>query len=45
MTDLVLRGLNIRANTAFSYHSTGSPFEYEMVRFIYTKKRELDIRR
>ncbi|MEZ7197244.1 MlaA family lipoprotein [Pseudodesulfovibrio karagichevae] len=45
MTDLVLRGLNIRANTAFSYHSTGSPFEYEMVRFIYTKKRELDIQR
>ncbi|EGB14923.1 VacJ family lipoprotein [Pseudodesulfovibrio mercurii] len=45
LTDLVLRGLNIRANTAFSYHSTGSPFEYEMVRFIYTKKRELDIRR
>jgi phospholipid-binding lipoprotein MlaA len=45
LTDLVLRGLNLRANTAFSYHSTGSPFEYEMVRFIYTKKRELDIQR
>lgn len=45
LTDLILRGLNIRANTAFSYHSTGSPFEYEMVRFIYTKKRELDIQR
>jgi phospholipid-binding lipoprotein MlaA len=45
LADLVLRGLNIRANTAFSYHSTGSPFEYEMVRFIYTKKRELDIQR
>jgi phospholipid-binding lipoprotein MlaA len=45
LADLILRGLNIRANTAFSYHSTGSPFEYEMVRFIYTKKRELDIQR
>lgn len=45
MTELVIRGLNLRANTAFSYHSTGSPFEYEMVRFIYTKKRELDIQR
>ncbi|WP_319583252.1 VacJ family lipoprotein [uncultured Pseudodesulfovibrio sp.] len=45
LADLALRGLNIRANTAFSYHSTGSPFEYEMVRFIYTKKRELDIQR
>lgn len=45
LTELVIRGLNLRANTAFSYHSTGSPFEYEMVRFIYTKKRELDIER
>ena len=45
LADLIMRGLNIRANTAFSYHSTGSPFEYEMVRFIYTKKRELDIQR
>jgi phospholipid-binding lipoprotein MlaA len=45
MTELIIRGLDMRANTAFSYHSTGSPFEYEMVRFIYTKKRELDIRR
>lgn len=45
MTELIIRGLDMRANTAFSYHSTGSPFEYEMVRFIYTKKRELDIGR
>lgn len=45
LADLALRGLNLRANTAFRYHSTGSPFEYEMVRFIYTKKRELDIKR
>ena len=45
MTELIIRGLDTRANTAFSYHSTGSPFEYEMVRFIYTKKRELDIKR
>ncbi|AMK10597.1 VacJ family lipoprotein [Pseudodesulfovibrio indicus] len=45
LADLVLRGLNLRANNQFRYHSTGSPFEYEMVRFIYTKKRELDIER
>ncbi|MBG0790644.1 MAG: VacJ family lipoprotein [Desulfovibrionaceae bacterium] len=45
MTELIVRGLDMRANTAFFYHSTGSPFEYEMVRFIYTKKRELDIGR
>lgn len=45
MTELIIRGLDMRADTAFSYHSTGSPFEYELVRFIYTKKRELDIAR
>lgn len=45
LTELAIRGLNLRANTPFRYHSTGSPFEYEMIRFIYTKKRELDIRR
>lgn len=43
--ELVIRALNRRSNTAFRYHETGSPFEYEMIRFIYTKKRELDIQR
>jgi len=45
ITELIIRGLNRRADTPFRYHSTGSPFEYEMIRFIYTKKRELDIKR
>jgi len=45
LTEQLVRGINLRANTPFRYHSTGSPFEYEMVRFIYTKKRELDIKR
>lgn len=44
-TEIALRALNRRSNTSFRYYSTGSPFEYELVRFIYTKKRELDIRR
>ncbi len=44
-SELILRALNRRSNTAFRYYSTGSPFEYELVRFIYTKKRELDIKR
>lgn len=44
-TELLLRALNRRANTPFRYYETGSPFEYELVRFIYTKKRELDIKR
>ena len=43
--ELVIRALNLRANTPFRYHETGSPFEYELVRFVYTKKRELDIRK
>lgn len=44
-TELIIRALNRRSTTAFRYYETGSPFEYEMVRFIYTKKRELDIKR
>jgi len=27
----------------FRYYQTGSPFEYDLVRLLYTKKRELDI--
>jgi phospholipid-binding lipoprotein MlaA len=42
-TELVIRALNRRSNISFRYHETGSPFEYELIRFIYTKKRELDI--
>ncbi|WP_415712767.1 VacJ family lipoprotein [Maridesulfovibrio sp.] len=40
-----IRGLNLRANVPFRYYQTGSPFEYDMVRFLYTKKRELDMER
>lgn len=35
--------LDTRATTAFEYFGTGSPFEYELVRMLYTKKRELDV--
>lgn len=35
--------LDTRATTAFEYFGTGSPFEYELVRMLYAKKRELDI--
>jgi phospholipid-binding lipoprotein MlaA len=45
VTEMVVRSLNRRANVPFRYHETGSPFEYEMVRYVYTKKRELDIQR
>lgn len=29
----------------FRYYGTGSPFEYDLIRFLYTKKREAEIRR
>lgn len=35
--------IDTRATTAFEYFGTGSPFEYELVRMLYSKKRELDI--
>jgi len=38
---LALAGLNAvdqRANVGFRYYQTGSPFEYEMVRFLYVRK-------
>lgn len=34
-----------RHRQSFRYYQTGSPFEYEMVRLLYTKKRELEISR
>jgi len=41
----VLRAIDIRAHTAFRYYETGSPFEYEWVRLLYTTKRKLDVER
>lgn len=32
-----------RHQTGFRYYQSGSPFEYDLVRFLYTKKRELDV--
>jgi phospholipid-binding lipoprotein MlaA len=34
-----------RHQVGFRYYRSGSPFEYDLVRFLYTKKRELDILR
>jgi phospholipid-binding lipoprotein MlaA len=39
----VLKSIDQRHRQPFRYHSSGSPFEYEMVRYFYTKKRELEI--
>ncbi len=35
--------IDTRAQIAFRYYETGSPFEYEWVRLLYTTKRKLDI--
>ncbi len=32
-----------RHQVGFRYYQSGSPFEYDLVRFLYTKKRELDV--
>jgi phospholipid-binding lipoprotein MlaA len=38
-----LYGIDTRANVGFRYYETGSPFEYELVRWLWTTKREIDI--
>ena len=43
--EATIRGLNLRANIPFRYYQTGSPFEYDLVRFLYSKKRELDMQK
>ena len=35
--------LDMRAHIPFRYYETGSPFEYELVRMLYTTKRKMDI--
>ena len=39
----VLDAVDTRANIDFRYFETGSPFEYETVRLLYTTKRKMDI--
>ncbi len=33
-----LNAVDIRSNTSFRYYSTGSPFEYDTVRFLFVRK-------
>jgi phospholipid-binding lipoprotein MlaA len=35
--------LNTRSTTSFQYYQTGSPFEYELVRLLWSTKRKLEI--
>jgi phospholipid-binding lipoprotein MlaA len=38
-----LQPVDTRSRIAFRYYETGSPFEYDLVRLIYTEQRVLDI--
>jgi len=38
-----LKAIDARSQTAFRYYQMGSPMEYEMVRMLYSTKREMDI--
>ncbi len=40
-----LRALDTRRSIGFRYYDTGSPFEYELMRLLYLKMRELEIAR
>lgn len=39
----VLYAVDLRRNISFRYYGSGSPFEYDLVRFLFVKKRELEI--
>lgn len=41
----VMDAIDTRANTPFRYFQTGSPFEYQLVRWLFTTKREIEIAR
>jgi phospholipid-binding lipoprotein MlaA len=38
----VVNSVDQRANVNFRYYSTGSPFEYETIRFLYVRKRLIE---
>ncbi len=42
-TAFLFDGIDTRSNTSFRYYETGSTFEYQMVRWLYSTKRELDV--
>ncbi|TNF91905.1 MAG: VacJ family lipoprotein [Gammaproteobacteria bacterium] len=39
----LLNAIDTRHQVKFRYYDTGSPFEYELLRLLYTKKRKLEI--
>jgi phospholipid-binding lipoprotein MlaA len=41
----LVKGVDARSSTVFRYYRTGSPFEYVLVRYAYTRMREVEIER
>jgi phospholipid-binding lipoprotein MlaA len=41
----ILTAIDKRHRTPFRYYETGSPFEYEMIRMLYTSQREIAIQK
>jgi len=41
----VVTAIDKRHRVPFRYYESGSPFEYENIRMLYTKKREVDIKK
>lgn len=42
-TYFLFNAIDTRSNTPFRYHETGSAFEYETVRWLWSTKRDLDV--
>ncbi len=39
----IFNAIDTRHRTAFRYHGSGSPFEYELIKLLYNEKRHMDI--
>jgi phospholipid-binding lipoprotein MlaA len=37
-----VNAVDTRSNIGFRYYATGSPFEYEVIRFLYVRKRLIE---
>jgi phospholipid-binding lipoprotein MlaA len=42
-TYFLFNAVDTRSNLAFRYHETGSAFEYDTVRWLWSTKRDLDV--
>jgi phospholipid-binding lipoprotein MlaA len=36
-----LRAIDLRSRQSFRYYRTGSPFEYELIRMLYLRARQI----